>query len=118
MIKYVKAAVIALCAVFILGGAFLLIKPEAGSVITQYDARQTETTAPAREPVTMEKINVNTAELSQLMCIPGIGEVLAVRIIEYREENGAFQSLDELTNVKGIGEKSLAKMLPYMKLEG
>ena len=51
-----------------------------------------------------EKVNINTADEMQLDSLPGIGPALAQRIIEYREENGAFKSIEELQNVKGIGD--------------
>ncbi len=57
-------------------------------------------------------ININRADEETLMMIHGIGEVLAERIIDYRDENGAFESEDELLAVKGIGEKTLEKMKP------
>lgn len=55
-------------------------------------------------------ININSAGISELMTLTGIGEVKAAAIIEYRETNGAFKNIDELLNVKGIGEKTLAKI--------
>lgn len=118
MIKYARAASVVLCAVFVLCGALMLIKPEPGTVFTQYEENRTQTPVQSREPDEAEKINVNTADAAGLMCIPGIGETLAGRIVEYRTANGDFKSLDELMNVKGIGEKSLEKLRPYMKLEG
>lgn len=53
-------------------------------------------------------INLNTATAEELMELDGVGEVIAQRILEYRETYGSFHSVDELLNVKGIGEKRLA----------
>lgn len=54
-------------------------------------------------------ININTASVSELITLDGIGETRAKAIIEYREANGGFKSVDELTKVSGIGEKTLEK---------
>lgn len=59
---------------------------------------------------TADIININTASSSELQSLTGIGEVKARAIIEYREQNGGFSSVDELINVKGIGEKTLEKI--------
>ena len=56
-------------------------------------------------------ININTATAAQLETLPGIGEVIAQRIIDYRTAHGPFQSVYALTNVKGIGEKRLANLI-------
>ena len=50
------------------------------------------------------KVNINTANQSELDSLPGIGPSIAQRIIEYREENGNFQKIEDLQNVKGIGD--------------
>lgn len=61
---------------------------------------ETEITEPAI-------IDINTATAAQLQTLPGIGEVIAQRIIDYREANGPFRSVGELIHVSGIGEKRL-----------
>lgn len=63
-------------------------------------------------------ININTANLSDLQTLPGIGAVIGQRIIDYRTENGPFTSVYDLINVKGIGEKRLEQMLPYVTIGG
>ena len=50
-------------------------------------------------------VNINTANAEQLETLKGVGPALAQRIIEYREQNGAFKSIDEIKNVRGIGQK-------------
>ena len=77
-------------------------------------AKQTEekATKPTEPKVTFP-VNINTASRRELDALPGIGEVLAQRIIDYRNANGGFSSVDELVKVKGIGEKTLEKIKPY-----
>jgi len=62
-------------------------------------------------------IPINSADLEQLQKLPGIGPAKAQAILDYRREHGPFRSPEELLNVKGIGQKTLEKMLPYLKLE-
>ena len=66
-----------------------------------------------REPEITFPVNINTATARELDALPGIGEVLAQRIIDYRNAHGPFGSVDALINVKGIGEKKLADLKPY-----
>ena len=62
-------------------------------------------------------ININTATVSQLDTLPGIGPVLAQRIIDYREANGPFTSISQLTQVEGIGAKRLEAILDLITIE-
>lgn len=59
-------------------------------------------------------VNLNTASESELDTLPGVGPVTAKKIIEYRTTVGNFKTVDDLLNVKGIGEKKLANIRPYV----
>ena len=59
-----------------------------------------------------KKVNINTATSEELQTLDGIGPSMAQRIIEYRQTNGDFGAVEDLTNVSGIGEKTLEKLLP------
>ena len=63
-----------------------------------------------------EKVSINTGTLEQLVTVPSIGRVTAQNIIDYRNENGFFQSIDDLVKVKGIGEKTLEKIRDFISL--
>ncbi len=63
-------------------------------------------------------VNLNTASADQLQLLPRVGPALAARIIKFREANGPFASIDELVAVRGIGERSLALMRPYLAVKG
>ena len=70
----------------------------------------------AQAPAAVQKttINLNTATVDQLMTLPGIGQKTAERILEYRTKSGGFKKIEELMNVKGIGEKSFLKIKPLV----
>ncbi len=63
-----------------------------------------------------KRISINSATAEELITLPGIGPKTAERIIRYREENGLFQSIDDLVRVKGIGEKKLDKIRDLIAL--
>ncbi len=70
--------------------------------------------ASAAAPVRM---NLNTADAALLQRLPRIGPALAGRIIAYREANGPFRRVEDVTRVRGIGEKTLEKLRPYLYVE-
>jgi competence protein ComEA len=74
-------------------------------------ARSTKAAPRATAPV-----NINTATQSQLESLPGIGAKGAERILEYRQKNGSFKKVEDLMNVKGIGEKSFLKLKPLLTI--
>jgi len=59
-------------------------------------------------------VNINTATQEQLETLPGLGAKVAQRIIDYRQKNGNFKKVEDLMNVKGIGEKSFLKLKPLL----
>ena len=63
-------------------------------------------------------VNINTATLEQLQMLPRVGPALAGRIVDFREANGEFQTVDEIVAVKGIGERSFEKLEPYIATSG
>ncbi len=59
-------------------------------------------------------VNLNTATLTDLQALPGVGAATAKLIVEHREKNGGFKKVEELMNIKGIGEKSFLKLKPMV----
>lgn len=89
------------------GGSVAHVERADGALQQQAEAR-------------IEPVDINTANSEALQKVPGIGETLARRIIEFREEHGKFEKVDDLLNVRGIGVASLEKLRPYLvvKQEG
>ncbi len=71
--------------------------------------------ADARPPASASAlINLNSATVPQLETLPGIGKATAERIVEYRQKNGGFKKVEDLMNVRGVGEKSFLKLKPLI----
>lgn len=77
----------------------------------------TGSTAPdPDEPDT--RLNINTASALELSTLPGIGNIIAQRIVDYRQEHGPFQSIGQLADVEGIGDKRLEDLLDLITVGG
>ncbi len=66
--------------------------------------------AASQTPVPNEKVNINTAGVDDLVALPGIGKAYAERIVEYRQKNGPFKRVEDILNVRGIGEKTFERI--------
>lgn len=67
--------------------------------------------------VAAEKININNASVEELASLKKIGPKIAERIVQYREENGDFKKIEDITNVKGIGEKTFEMIKEMISVE-
>jgi competence protein ComEA len=66
------------------------------------------------KPAASGIVNLNTASAADLEGLPGIGAKTAARIVEYRQKNGPFKKVEELMNVRGVGEKNFLKLKPQL----
>ncbi|MFT5697699.1 MAG: competence protein ComEA [Desulforhopalus sp.] len=78
-------------------------------------AKSSDTTSKSASITAIKAVNVNTADKTELTEIPGVGSATADAIVKYRNANGKFKSANDLLNIKGIGEKTLKKMKPFLK---
>jgi competence protein ComEA len=82
----------------------------AGASLAAQQATQKPATARTEARPAAATINLNTATAGDLEKLPGIGQKVAARIVDYRQKNGPFKKVEELMNVQGIGEKSFLQI--------
>ena len=81
-----------------------------------FTGRNNNSTSATEE--TVAKININTASADELSILPGLGTEISERIIAYRQKHGPFLSIDEITNVDGIGDKKFEAIKDYITVGG
>lgn len=102
--------------ILLLTGAYFSVPPVQVLVpaVSSGAGSLSEQELPASDdPEMTGRVNINTATLTELETLPGIGPALAQRIVDYREQNGPFASVEDLLLVDGIGEKKLAALAEY-----
>ena len=131
---YVKALIVAACLAIAFTCGFFLGQDRSHNVIIEPSAVVSSEPASAIVPSGGQdgaelrslpspdesesdgRININTASVSELMTLPGIGEGLARRIVEYRDAHGPFAAPENITDVNGIGEARLRSIIDLIKV--
>ena len=90
--------------------ATFFITAPAGYVFGEASAPNQETES------STSQVDLNTATGPELEALPGVGPAIAARIIEYREANGTFKKLEDLMNVRGIGERTFLELRPLLSV--
>lgn len=108
-----KLKIILLCLCFILAALSFAL----GAFVTKSHNRLSSHISETLPQGVHFPMNINTADVEALCLLDGIGEKTAEKIIDYREENGNFKTKEDLKNVKGIGDKKLQEISPYICVE-
>jgi competence protein ComEA len=89
--------------------------------INEINIIQGETSATVKgedsDQVEIEKININEADITELDKLPGVGPARAQDIIDYRDQNAGFDSIEEIKNIKGIGDATFEKMKDMISVD-
>ena len=119
-ISPLEGAVLTLTLLFVLGTLlwFRVSQPAEGLTFVETSETGRVVSAPDRPEapgmLEGEVLDLNTASQGDLIRLPGIGEKKAAAILAWREENGPFQTVEDLLSVDGIGEKTLSNIRPYV----
>lgn len=108
-----------MCAMFVCGAIWgrhsttSVLKLKINEATEKPYAEEKEQVGPS-DYIIADKVNINDAPVEVFAMLPGLNQSLAEKIVAYRDEHGAFQSVDELRNVNGIGEKKLNAIRKYI----
>jgi comEA protein len=102
----------------VVAGVFLAIVLAAVPAAAADTKPEPKPESKAESKVESKKVNLNSADASQLALLPRVGPSVAQRIVAYRKENGPFKKAEDLMLVPGIGEKTFALLKPYLAISG
>ena len=103
--------------VALLGGLLLLVAIVSLGELLTVSPGFTQTVE-SGAPKAANAVNINTANVSQLSSIPGLGEKKSQEIVKYREMNGSFTRVEDIKKVRGIGDKLFEKIKSYLSVKG
>ena len=115
-----QATLVILCAILFLGIIITFLEGYLDDGLPEFEVRKAALEVPPvgelpkNVPFKPVVVNINTATTQQLQTLPKIGPQTAERIVDYREKNGTFRTLEELTGVRGIGKKTLENLRPLI----
>ncbi len=92
------------------------VAPAEAAQAARADTKPSSRASRPSRPTFAGIVNINTASASEFENLPGIGAKTAQRIVEYRQKNGPFKKIEELMNVRGIGEKNFLKLKPQLSV--
>ncbi|HEX9933760.1 MAG TPA: helix-hairpin-helix domain-containing protein [bacterium] len=119
--KREQGVILFLCSCFVAGLGIQTVQrrwaslPDISEDITE--PIQLSNTAAMTAPSAPLIVALNSADSTWLEQLPGVGPIMAKRIIDYREKHGAFRTPEDLMNVKGIGRKTFEKIKPFVRCE-
>ena len=115
VMKKVSIVILIIILIFATGVVDLLYFRQNNNTFLSDLQKSHSTDTNSNDPISKDgKLNINTASAEELTMLNGIGEAIASRIVAYRTENGYFNSIDEIINVKGIGQAKFEEIQNFI----